>query len=258
MVRFLTFPFSRHPSRRRIAGLEFLFGTMSIYMATVLNESLAHVKHTITSYMGTYFDRFRAVLPMNSSPWHDSSAEIIWNFGLELVRFAHPLFSGPSRWRISDNNTLFQLSVFRDLYMPGRRFPRGVGEEITWLENLEGPMLERLADEWLRERAGQEWVESGIHFKSPAGTGKIDVAALMQQEGGVKLVLGGCKRAAAQHRPGQLVAVFDGFMASLADSGLQGRMKRADKEFRLLISPEVTPGERQRLRDGRFEPLDIR
>ena len=90
MVRFLTFPFSRHPSRRRIAGLEFLFGTMSIYMATVLNESLAHVKHKITSYMGTYFDHFRAVLPMNSSPWHDSSAEIIWNFGLTRLRPNQP------------------------------------------------------------------------------------------------------------------------------------------------------------------------
>lgn len=177
---------------------------------------------------------------------------------LELVRFEHPQFSGPSRWWISDNNTLFQLSVFRDLYTPGRQFPLGAGSEITWLKNLEGPMLVRLTEEWLRERAGQEWVESGIRFRSPAGASEIDVAALMQQEGGVKLVLGECKRTAAQHRPGQLAAVFDGFMASLADEGLPGRMRRADKEFRLLISPEFTPGERRRLRDGRFEPLDIR
>ena len=33
-VRFLTLPFSRQPSRRRMAGGEFRLGTVSMYMAT--------------------------------------------------------------------------------------------------------------------------------------------------------------------------------------------------------------------------------
>ena len=180
---------------------------------------------------------------------------------LELVRLHNPLFSGSNQWRISDNNTLFQLSVFRDLYEPDRPVSRGTAETgapLTWLMNLEGPMLERLAADWLRERAEDGWVRSGVRFNNPQGGGEIDIAALLLQEDGMKLVLGECKRSAEAHAPGRTRSLFGDFMGSLASEGLQGQMLRADRTFRLLISRQFTTDQFQRLSHEGFQPFDIR
>ena len=184
---------------------------------------------------------------------------------LELVRFDQPRFIGRNIWRIADNNTLFQLNVFRDLYPrdPRVRRPVSTAEQLTWLENLEGRSLERLTEEWLAGRPGADpaeggWVESGVSFRGPSGVRELDAAALLRQENGVKLVLAECKRAARAHERGHAAEVFGAFRESLAETGLPGLIKKADKTLRLLIAPGFTDSERERLElDGRFIACDI-
>ena len=43
-VRFLTFPPTRHPSRRRMAGGEFRLGTVSMYMGRSIERRAYHAK----------------------------------------------------------------------------------------------------------------------------------------------------------------------------------------------------------------------
>ena len=47
MVRFLTFPPSRQPSRRRMAGGELRLGTVSMYMVTDLPDISCNVQRNI-------------------------------------------------------------------------------------------------------------------------------------------------------------------------------------------------------------------
>ena len=184
---------------------------------------------------------------------------------LELVRFDQPRFIGPNLWRIADNNTLFQLGVFRDLYPrdPRVRRPVSSAEQLTWLENLEGRSLERLAEEWLAGRPGADpaeggWVESGVCFRGPSGVREIDAAALLRQENGVKLILADCTRGARAHEPGRAAELFGAFLDFLAETGLLRQMKDANKIFRLLIAPVFSDDERERIeRDGTFVACDI-
>jgi len=56
-VRFLTLPFSRQPSRSRMAGGEFRLGTVSIYMATTVLDPAQKNNRKYHHYMGTFLHR---------------------------------------------------------------------------------------------------------------------------------------------------------------------------------------------------------
>ena len=81
-VRFLTLPFSRQPSRRRMAGGEFRLGTVSMYMGIIVLDSSAILNLENFHYMGTISNRPELVLSCKSISW-SAQNEINWgNFGL--------------------------------------------------------------------------------------------------------------------------------------------------------------------------------
>ena len=96
---------------------------------------------------------------------------------LELVRWDGPMLAaspGRGAWRITDNNSLFQLNVFPDLFTSGRSAAttrRDPEMELTWLKNLEGPMLERLASGWVSSLPCGVWSETGVRFPQPGERG---------------------------------------------------------------------------------------
>ena len=67
IVRFLTLPSSRHPSRSRTAGGEDRLGTISIYMATNIDDTARYVNNNPHHYMGTHTHRNHGTLPAKSA-----------------------------------------------------------------------------------------------------------------------------------------------------------------------------------------------
>lgn len=97
---------------------------------------------------------------------------------LEPVRWDGPMLAaspGRGAWRITDNNSLFQINVFPGLFTSGRSAAttrRDPEMELTWLKNLEGPMLERLASGRVSSLPCGVWSETGVRFPQPGGAGR--------------------------------------------------------------------------------------
>jgi len=188
----------------------------------------------------------------------------------------------PSKWFITEPNTLFQISVFRDLAIfkddyQKPLFPTPVPESVSSseqvvadqvkrLETLEGGALEQLTGEWLATKTGATWV--GVRVEHPGMEGDIDVLGWAAGPGPKLIWLGSCKRNAEDHAPelNKLKAVRsqqDAFMQYLVTSAT-GEVREDSVEFlqtaewkRLLVSPLFSPRLRQKYAKEGFELVDI-
>lgn len=168
---------------------------------------------------------------------------------LELVRWDGPMLAaspGRGAWRITDNNSLFQLNVFPDLFTSGRSAAttrRDPEMELTWLKNLEGPMLERLASGWVSSLPCGVWSETGVGFPQPGERG-IDLVGLVRQNGDAWLVLGECTRNADRHDPDDLARRIADFRAALGAARQETVMHDATP-LPMIVSPAFTSEQRR-------------
>ncbi len=167
----------------------------------------------------------------------------------------YPNGKGTRCWRISDNNTIFQIAVLRVGDMTSQ--PSG----FAGLHEMNTPetalaRLQRLEDCSLERLFGRAMVE--IHGHADHGIEaahdlEIDLVA-HSEEYGETLWLGGCKRDAAQHKTSRLLEKFDRFMAvDFEDAERWRKMRR--RHF--LASPEFTAEQRAGYRRRGFECRDI-
>ena len=159
-------------------------------------------------------------------------------------RFAGPWTNRP-RWMVSDNNTLFQAYVFRELFHFRRQPPPE--QESQWvpplvaLRELEGKMLERLAVAWLNEHPQVQWSQFGA--LSMAGGSDIDVLARIGD--GISdddiLVIGSAKRNADKQGLKSLPDDLDAFLAgSIGKDFDEASDIRHLRRCWLLFAPEFT------------------
>ena len=184
---------------------------------------------------------------------------------------------GTARWRIIDNNTLFQITVYPELFET-RRDQRvecdidaeGYNRRAAAAEN-EGLALERFAAACFGEMTDISWSGDGLwrqRRKPPFNDSNglklppladIDVMALRGEwrDPDPVLILAGCKRNAGRHHPARLDAQFGAFLEDLGTEATATR-RRALPQERFLISPEFTDEQRMKARRAGFGCLGIR
>ena len=187
---------------------------------------------------------------------------------LELVEQTGEFYGGnEGRWSVADNNTVFQISVFPELFGSGpvRGQALGAGESGTQgrpvgrLETLEGLALERLAADWLGGLPGMVNSLQGVwrHRSNPPvahpdGTplpplADIDVLGLQGElsDPDPVLFVGGCKRNPRRHDPARLDRQADELLADLGRGGDAERIRGMRRQW-LLVSPEFAAEHRRR------------
>lgn len=181
------------------------------------------------------------------------------------------------RWRIIDNNTMFQLSVHPGIF-DGRASALADSGSVaefdrrrTALAENGGPALERFAAACFGEMPGITWSEDGLWrqrrtspFTDPSGRplpplADIDMMVRRGQWSDPEpvFILAGCKRNSRRHEPAQLDAQFREFLDDLGLGADASRIRALPKE-RYLISPEFTDGQRRRAAEAGFKCLGIR
>ncbi len=147
-------------------------------------------------------------------------------------------------WEIADNNILFQLHVFRDMFQPVQPFPPGPESRrpppTEALETLEGAMLERLSADWLASCPGVEW---SVTCAKARGSGEADIDVLARFGSGGYLAVGSCKRNAALHNPRRLL---DDFKRFLRASGGEANDIKGLSLRPILFSPQFTAEQKSR------------
>ena len=187
------------------------------------------------------------------------------------------LVKGTGRWRIIDNNTMFQISVHPGIFDdPASPMADGgsaaeFDRQMTALADNEGPALERFAAACFGEMSGITWSDEGLWrqrrpspFTDPSGRplpplADIDVMARRGQWSDPEpvFILAGCKRNAGRHQPSRLVAQFREFLDDLGPGADASRFRALAKE-RYLISSEFTDRQRRRAAEAGFACLGIR
>jgi len=185
-----------------------------------------------------------------------------------VVSSSGPLDAGsPTRWRIDDLNSLFQLQMFPELFAHGK----GLDDEdisdpgsavlLRRMHDLEGRTFRRFCAEWLGDLPNMD--PRNCRYRVRRGhLFDIDVLAETGEGGNARLLLGVCKRNPGKHDPRKLRRRFNAFLESL--SGVAGcRRKDAERQLRLsrryvAFSPEFDSGTASRLEAKGFECFDIR
>ena len=162
-----------------------------------------------------------------------------------------------SRWRITDNNTLFQVGVFPGIWKVTTRerttLARGVdhGEADRKMTTLEGPALEQMGAQYLKELppAKFQTVSSAWH---PRIVGDVDVLAVGEENGDRTIWMGNAKRNPEAHDPWKIKELYQEFLARLGEK--ETRCKY------LLISPSFDKLDSDKLKTFRntdFEMIGI-
>ena len=181
---------------------------------------------------------------------------------LGLVEKAGPFWTpGPYSYRICDNSTLCQISVYREMFA-GTFSRRGEGKEdgspeqaLRRLQSLEGLALERMAHGWLSCQADVTWSMQGAW--RPNADGDIDVMGLRGRwsDPDPVLVMGGAKRNAREHSTTTLDRQFGQFLDDIP--GEDGQVLRSRAREKLLISPVFSPGQRGQHARAGFRTIDM-
>ena len=182
------------------------------------------------------------------------------------------------RWRISDNNTLFQINVFLQLFadspeagLTGESQASTAEFSDAALASHEGPALERFAAACFGEMPDVTWHEDGLWrnrrqepYTDSSGQplpplADIDVMARRGEWSDPEpvVIMAGCKRSASKHNTVQLKEQFDAMLNDLGDTPDGKRVRSLPKE-RYLISPHFAEGQREKHKRTEFKCLDIR
>ncbi len=162
-----------------------------------------------------------------------------------------------SRWRITDNNTLFQVGVFPEIWKVSPRekttLARGVDyrEADRKLITLEGTALEQMGAQYLKEHppAKYQTVASAWH---PQITGDVDVLAVGEENDVRTIWMGNAKRNPEAHDPWTMKKLYQEFLTKLGEETTRCRY--------LLISPsfeKLDPQKLKKYRSTEFEIIDI-
>ncbi len=162
-----------------------------------------------------------------------------------------------SRWRITDNNTLFQVGVFPGIWKVATRerttLARGVDyrEADRKMTTLEGPALEQMGAQYLKELPPAKFQTASSAWH-PKIVGDVDVLAVGEENGDRTIWMGNAKRNPEAHDPWKMKELYQEFLARLGE-----------KETRctyLLISPSFDKLDSHKLKTFRntdFAMVDI-
>ncbi len=176
------------------------------------------------------------------------------------------------KWQISDNNTLFQLNVFRELFENLNREtqtdldkiirePSFKETPILRLETLEGAALERLTAKYYEAMGDTRWVRSSV--EQGGFDGDIDIMAIMFVDGQGVLYLVDAKRNAEKYvteyrdKTMEVKTRQDNFMNALPDNDTMKTLRQMERK-RVLVSTHFDAKKRKAIeKGGDFNTLDI-
>ena len=173
------------------------------------------------------------------------------------------------RWQISDNNTLFQLHVFKEILASEKintpidvskltRNPQGKSITLRRLETLEGHALERLAAQYYETCRSIRWVQSSVDQRG--FNGDIDVMAIGWENDRPNLYLGDAKRNAEIYTPEKIEEVSkmqDEFMKALPKNKDMETLRQIEC-YRFLVAAHFDTVTRDRIQENsEFFVLDI-
>ncbi len=193
---------------------------------------------------------------------------------LELVDMSAPFYDkGSVRWRIVDNNTLFQISVFGEIVVQKPETRRNEMELVLdqgllarRMETLEGGVLERMAETWLATQENVTWCKSGVwrSVKKKNENGKvttldleIDVMASNKKHVPPLVWLGSAKRNPERHNSQKVIDEQDLFLDELGKSEAGTRLREKSIRRRMLFSPSFFPEQRAKFTADGFKVVDI-
>ena len=168
---------------------------------------------------------------LRTSPTRDQSLRKLVE-RLDLLAPTLPfLETGKYRWKMTDNNTLFQTHVFPEVVRPSLS-PKGLAKQVKdsfrdrnilasdilvhRLKTLEGQALEQLAAAWLAEQKGVTWTRTNLRRSGLKGD--IDVFATTKDDPNPKVWLGSAKRNGNKHDPAEVKKYQDHFIKDLGTS----------------------------------------
>lgn len=203
-----------------------------------------------------------------------TSLEMLAN-QLELVEQTGEFYGdSEGRWSVADNNTLFQLCVFPEMFGPGRRSDDTIPNSarsvpVDRLETLEGIALERLTKDWLGGLPGVTYARQGVWRKRrnppdahPDRTplpplADIDVLGSKGylSDSDSVLFTCGCKRNPRRHDPVGLDRQVDELLADLGHGEDTDRLRHMKRQP-LLVSPGFD-AERRRYSGSGYVCVDI-
>ena len=179
---------------------------------------------------------------------------------LDLMdRYGPLLKTDHARWKITDQYTLFQICVFREL-MSGRgghvRGRLAGNPERERLHSLEGHGMETLAEAYMAEQEGVSWHQTNVWHPAVADEGDIDVMAADTTSMPIRVWLGEAKRDAGQFNPNRIRAFQDRFLSVLGDDR-EARDIREGQHQRMLFAPVFSRKEQRHFAELGFQALDI-
>ncbi len=181
-----------------------------------------------------------------------------------VERYGQFMAKGDPRWRIADNSTLFQITVYPEMFREADdEWDTPPDDEQTTplsrLQNLEGSVLERMAVAWLTSQPDVTWSRQGAWRKSVKRADLADIDAMAfrgkSTDPDSVLVMAGCKRNAGKHDTNKLKQDFEDFLVEIGDE--RGHRLRSMTREKLLISPVFSPARREQYVRAGFRVMDI-
>ncbi|MDE2738791.1 MAG: hypothetical protein OXH47_04620 [Paracoccaceae bacterium] len=179
---------------------------------------------------------------------------------LDLMdRYGPLLIRDNVRWKITDQYTLFQINIFRELMTPSddrMALEFDKTPELARMMTIEGVGMESLATAFMAEQEGINWKQSTVWHTHVAGEGDIDVLAANTMVDPWKVWLGEAKRNEDQFNTDKIKNFQDRFLAKLGD-GSQARKVQVADLGRVLFAPVFNSNKRDIFRKKGFEAIDI-
>ena len=162
-----------------------------------------------------------------------------------------------SRWRITDNNTLFQVGVFPEIWKVSPKEKTTLARGVNYRKadrkmiTLEGPALEQMGAQYLAEHPPAKFQTASSAWH-PRIAGDVDVLAVGEENGDRTIWMGNAKRNPEAHDPWKMKELYQEFLVRLGEK--ETRCKY------LLISPSFDKLDSHKLKTFRntdFAMVDI-